>query len=233
MGKVAQANPGAKPEILAHAVNKFLPLMNQQAQMEWKQVQMAIMAERANQGADRIELQRGAEQRRQEQGDQRIDLQTQREARLAAGAQVRQDQGYQRLDMAKQELERKITQGGDRNALAQWRAVVDAQHKRAQEIIQSSNFGNTMDARGKKELLDEQRKFYDAEIEKMRAATGRTTPEGNKPLAGGGKVVGQAPAGKPIPFDVRQEYDAALSAGKPKDALIKRLQDEGYKTEGL
>lgn len=203
MGKVAQANPNAPPQVLAAAVNKFLPLMNQQAQMEWKNVQMAIMAERQNtnqqradtqqdQGGQRLQLQQGAEERRTQQGDRRLDqgdtrLQqgADKEKRLAAAATVRQDQAYQRLDIQRQNLERQVTQGGDRQALAQWRAVLDAQHKRAQEIIQSNSFGNTMDAKDKKNLLADQDQNYRAAIEEMRNRTGRSTPEGNKPAPGG------------------------------------------------
>ena len=214
MGKVAQANPNAPPQVLAAAVNKFLPLMNQQAQMEWKNVSLALAAQRANtgqesadtrrdQGNQRIDIQKGAEERRTEQGDRRLDqgdtrndMAADREKRLAAASTVRQDQGYQRLDMQRQDLERKVIQGNDRQALSQWRAVLDAQHKRAQEIIQSSNFGNTMDAKDKKNLLADQDQAYRAAIEEMRNKTGRSTPEGNKPAAGG-KVESRAPQGNP------------------------------------
>ena len=39
---VQQANPNIPPDVLAEAVNQFLPLMNQQSQMEWKQVLLQI-----------------------------------------------------------------------------------------------------------------------------------------------------------------------------------------------
>ncbi len=38
---------------------------------------------------------------------------------------------------------------------------------------------------------------------------------------------------KPIPPEVRAQYDAAIQQGKPKDALIKRLQESGYDVGGL
>ena len=45
--KVAQANPGASPQVIAHAVSGFLPLMTQQAQQDWKQVQMQVLQDNA------------------------------------------------------------------------------------------------------------------------------------------------------------------------------------------
>lgn len=38
---------------------------------------------------------------------------------------------------------------------------------------------------------------------------------------------------KPLGDDIKQQYDAAIAAGKPKDELIKRLQQNGYDTTGL
>lgn len=39
---IARENPGADPQAIAGAVEKFVPLMNSQSQMEWKQLQMAF-----------------------------------------------------------------------------------------------------------------------------------------------------------------------------------------------
>ena len=38
---------------------------------------------------------------------------------------------------------------------------------------------------------------------------------------------------KPPPADVLLQFNDALKAGKPREALIKRLQEQGYSTEGL
>jgi hypothetical protein len=58
--KVQQANPGAPPNVLAAAVDRFLPLMNQQSQMEWKQQSMLLQQERLGAMSDRL----GMEQER-------------------------------------------------------------------------------------------------------------------------------------------------------------------------
>lgn len=216
--KVAQANLGAPPQVIAAAVTKFLPLMNQQAQMEWKNVMMAqqvartgIQQQRADtaadqgdrrldnaeaegarrkeqgdrrlgQGDERIEVSKEEAARRKAQGDRRGDQadtrigqrdtqlarEGEREKRLTASAAIRQDQGYQRLEQQKKAFEQRVVQGNDRQALTQWRAILDAQHKLAQEKIQASNFGNTMDAKDKKALLAEQDAFYRSEIARMK-----------------------------------------------------------------
>jgi hypothetical protein len=60
MQKVQQANPGAPPNVLAAAVDRFLPLMNQQSQMEWKQYSMMLQQGRLDLQQDRL----GMEQER-------------------------------------------------------------------------------------------------------------------------------------------------------------------------
>lgn len=172
--QVVKANPGIKdPRVIAAAVDRFLPIMNQQSQMQWRQIGLQLRAEqvgqgeqRLQQGQERIETQREQGQQRLEQGQQRLDISKQREERLSSSAQIRQDQAWQRLELSKQQLQRQITQGGQRNLVGQWRAVVDAQHKRAQEIIQSVQAGVPADER--KKLIDEENKFYEQQIKNMR-----------------------------------------------------------------
>ena len=99
----------------------------------------------------------------------RLDLAERREGRLTAQSQVRQDQQWQRLDMQKQDLERKIHEGGERTGLAQWRAIVDAQDKRAREVIAATSATNNMKPAERKKLLDEQDQFYREEIDRMKS----------------------------------------------------------------
>ncbi len=99
--KVSQANPGANPRVIAAAVDKFMPIMNQQAQQQWQLMRAQIMQQesgrRQQQGDDRIaiqddrlDLQKGAEGRRTEQGNRRLNqgdtrLQGQADERGARG----------------------------------------------------------------------------------------------------------------------------------------------------
>lgn len=115
---------------------------------------------------DAEEIGRNGRMQAKEAGTQgRFDA---REARLAASTAVRQDQGWQRLEQQRQDIERKVQQGGDRTALSQWRTIVDAQHKRATEIIQSNSVMSGMKEEDKKAMLAEQRAVYEESISAMR-----------------------------------------------------------------
>lgn len=207
MGAIAKANPGAPPAVIAAAMNKALPLLNAQAQMDWKQAMMADRSARTDiaggrldlageeaarkteqgnkrleQGQTRLQQQQGEfasrDQRRQEQtrqGDVRLEQQAGREARLAAQAQVRQDQRWQQLEQQKAALAERIRSSGDRSQISQWRAIVDAQHKRAMEIIQSSNINANLPEADKKALIKEQNDFYESQIKQMREQSGNST----------------------------------------------------------
>lgn len=248
MAAITQANPGGRPEVIARALTKAIPLMNAQAQMDWKQMMMAdrtqrtgIAADRADiaadesarkreqggqrleQGQQRIDQQAGElasrAQRRQDQtaqGAQRIDLATQREARQAAQAQIRQDQRWQQLEVQKQQAEQRIQQAGDRGAISQWRAIVDAQHKRAMEIIQSSNINANLSAPDKKALLDEQNQFYADQIKQMRDRSGNST--GRPAVAEQGGKPGQAKTEERVPAAGGPAPGAPVKVTTPQEA---------------
>ncbi len=250
MEAIAKANPGAKPAVLAAAVTKALPLLNAQAQMDWKQMSLAmaggrlenardgtaIRADEADrkreQGNTRLEQgqtrldQTGGEyasrdQRRQDQtrqGDVKNELADTREARLAVASQVRQDQGWQKLEQQKAALEQRITQAGDRKAIGEWRAIVDAQHKRAMEIIQSNSINSGFTPADKKALIQEQNQFYENQIKQMRGGQGSTTPTNNQPPAapGGGKVENRMPQGGAVPGSAPAAAPSRPQAKNPK-----------------
>lgn len=248
--RILATSPGVRnhPEILMAALERAAPLLDRQSKEDLAELRKNMSTQRLESAAaiaqarqESLDSWRGAQG---ERADRKLNQADTREQRLAAAAGIRQDQGWQRLEMQKQDLQRKIEQGGDKQALAQWRAVVDAQHKRATEIIQANSITSNLTKDDKKTLLDEQRSAYEAEIAAMRGKMGSTTPTGGTAPAGAPaepKVQGQVSQGgpaaapsKPIPFEVRQQYDAA--AAKPgfnKDAAIKYLQDQGYKTDGL
>ncbi len=61
---IQRANPGAPPQVIFGAVNKLVPIMNSQSQIQWKQLQSQFAQERIGQGDTRLG-----------QGQQRIDTQ--------------------------------------------------------------------------------------------------------------------------------------------------------------
>lgn len=179
--RILATSPRVKdhPEVLMAALERAAPLLDRQSKEDLAELRKEMSTQRLKQTGElaqaRIDAAKSAEAGKQGRFDAR-------EARLAASTAVRQDQAYERLEMQKQDIERKIQQGGDRTALSQWRAIVDAQHKRATEIIQSNSVMSGFKDEEKKALLAEQRAAYEEQIAAMRgklsqpAAPAASTP---------------------------------------------------------
>lgn len=206
VGRILQTSPGIQqnPQVLLAALERAAPILDRQGKddlAEMKQNFQNKMLDMRKTLADQREeglTQRAADSNQRK--DRNADQRDTREARLAGSTAVRQDQTYQRLDMQRQDLERKINDTGDKQALAQWRAVVDAQHKRATEVIQSNSQISGFTPEDKKALLDEQRQNYEQAIGGMRQRMGGTTPTGGTVPAGAPaqpKVEGRVPQGAP------------------------------------
>jgi hypothetical protein len=92
---VAQANPGAPPEVLAAAVTKAIPLMNSDSQQQWRMVQAQLAEQRIRQGYDRLDETRrsheATEAGRTAGREERQREFTAREARLGRALDFRMD----------------------------------------------------------------------------------------------------------------------------------------------
>lgn len=196
------------PEVMMAALERAAPILDRQSKEDLADLRKTMQEARLKQTGELVQAridaakayhdQTSADKNAAEAGRQgRFDI---AEARRQASNDVRQDQGYQRLELQKQDLERKIQQGGDKQALGQWRAIVDAQHKRATEIIQSGSVTSGLKAPERKALLDGQRADYESEIAAMRGRMGSTTPTGGTAPVGAPaapKIEGQIPQGQP------------------------------------
>lgn len=257
-GSIAQAvkaaNPGIDDVALAHAVDKFVPMMNMQAQAEWRNIRSEVMERIANVRADawrdtantragaqvaaaetRADVSRDSLEERRRQFDQR-------EGRLADALQFRKDSTWLRLDQQKQALEQRVRQGDRKQALSEWRGIVDAQHKRAMEIIQTQNINNAATPDAKKQQIKEQNDWYNAEIERMR---GLSTQRGNLtdgPPPTGMEVVdapvappaARAPAApaRPAPVEAAPPATAAPAPVLPPPEAIQALKEGVVTTFG-
>jgi hypothetical protein len=101
--------------------------------------------------------------------------------RLDRQSALRDDQKHQILDAQRQRLENQIATNKDRNLLAQWRLLLDAQHKRATEIIGSSYMNNDAD---RKKLVAEEDQFYNSKIEEMNSMMAGKSAPGGAPKPG-------------------------------------------------
>lgn len=206
--KVVQANPGAKPAVIAAAVDRFLPLMNQMSQQQWREMSMQIRQGQLDQGQQRIgqgeeRIQQGQERIRQGEeklGERQREFDT-REKRLEASSKVRQDQGYQRLKMQADTLQQRIIESKNKSLLGQWRTAADAAHKRAIEVIQATAAG--MKPEDIKALKKEEDDNFKQQLEAVREAVGASTPTGGTATEGGDKTQGQVPKGNPTPTSMK------------------------------
>jgi hypothetical protein len=226
-------NPGVNDLALAHAVDKFVPMMAAQSQAEWRNLRTEMMGQIAdvksqawrdtaatradaardvagtragasNYSADARERSQSAaetgrqgrfdtsEDRRRDAMDQRDQQFQQREQRLQDSLKLRTDSTWARLDQQKQQFEQRIAQGDRRQAVTEWRATVDAQHKYAMEKILSAR---DMKPAERQQMIADQNGWYTGQIERMKNLTSQ---QGNM-TDGGSKVISQtvenAPAG--------------------------------------
>lgn len=187
---ILAANPGIQnhPGAFIHALDGAKQYLDRQSQEDLAELRKEMSTQRLKQTGElaqaRIDASKAAEAGKQGRFDAR-------EARLAASTAVRQDQSWQRLEQQRLEAERKAQQSGDKTALSQWRAIVDAQHKRATEIIQSNSQMSALGDDEKKALLSEQRAAYDGQIAAMRGKLSQ--PAGAPPPASAGAPAATAP----------------------------------------
>lgn len=108
---VVKANPGAPPSVIAAAVDQFMPIMNAQAQMQWRE-QSLFLREQALQAAqDRFMMQ--DQTRRdiagQQSSDRRYGVDTR--ADTAAAAEAGRDTRSQATNQLRRDLETQREQG--------------------------------------------------------------------------------------------------------------------------
>ena len=118
MGAISKANPGAPPAVIAAAMNKALPLLNAQAQMDWKQMMIADRSRRTDLAGERVDIAAGESGRKKDQGDRRLDQGDQRIGiqQQDVGSKVERrgaqtQQGAERIDIAKGREARLAAQG--------------------------------------------------------------------------------------------------------------------------
>lgn len=249
-------NPGVSDLALAHAVDKFVPMMAAQSQAEWRNLRTEMMgqiadvksqawrdtaATRAQGGVDAAGVRAGAanyatdarervgtaaetgrqgrfdtsEDRRRDAMDQRDQQFQQREQRLQDSLKLRGDSTWARLDQQKQQFEQRIQQGDRRQAVTEWRATVDAQHKYAMEKILSSR---DMKPAERQQMIQDQNGWYTGQIERMQNLTSQ---RGNM-TDGGSKVTGQTVEDAPAP---QTGAPAQAAPGQPLPPAFKTDPD--------
>ena len=121
---------------------------------------------------------------------------------LTARFDWRKNYQQQQLDLAKQRIAASASKEERLREFGRQRLIIDAQHKKAQEQIQSAAAGGMpMDAAERKRLLDEEFAFYNEQIKQLRAATGDSGKGDREPAAPA------APAATEIKLNEQQMKD--------------------------
>lgn len=223
--RIVQTSPDAarNPAVMLAALERAAPILDRQSREDLaelrREYQMQSLEQRgqiarlqvqsANDRAAAAEAGRAARASESEAGRNarsaateagRNDRFTQREARVVAQNEIRNDVAHQRLALQRAALEQRIRDGGDRQALSEWRAVVDAQNRRAREVISSKNSLLTWGKGEREAFLKDQDAAYRAAIEGMKgvgAARSPVTAPAPSPAAPAATTAPAQPAAPP------------------------------------
>lgn len=157
----------------------------------------------------------------------RLDQNDQREARLGEQGKWRADRAYQDLELKKQDLQRKLDAGAfqqgsaeQKAALAQQRAIINAQHEYAYKFIQSNSAMSNMKLADKKTFLDAAAKERDDSIAALRRASlGKPVAPTAPVPAADAPPVSMLKEGQPQAFKNKQTGETqtwTLENGQPK-----------------
>jgi hypothetical protein len=231
---VKQANPDIKPDVMAEAVNQFLPLMSMQSQQEWRMVSLQIREQQLEQRERQVMmLEAGRNQRAELSSETRKDVAhetnvvkadiakenrtqkdkqfQQKEDRLERSLKLREDSTWQRLEQQKQQAQQRVEASQGKQGLAELKAAIDAQDKHVRTRIQAYSSANTMKPDERKKMLDDADKSYNDQMEIMRNQFGGSS---KRP---GGAPSG-APARTPPGSSEKPNPDAVVIVQTPEEA---------------
>lgn len=122
--------------------------------------------------------------------DQRQDQFEQREARLEKSLKLREDSTWARLEQQKTQAIERARQSGDKQALAQARAIIEAQDKHVRTRIQAYSLNNQQSKTERAAMLKEADEDYARSIESLKTAAAPASTSGQKPPQQGDEVDG-------------------------------------------
>lgn len=237
--KVVQANPGAPPEVIAAAVSKAMPLMAQDSQMQWRQIQTLLAQER-------IDTQRmGQEQRGQqfqEREDRLRDQFASREKLSEGRLQLAKDRELRTAQEHEEAARQKATaleQKDRAAAIADWYKKAQALSRLQQQKI---NALTNLTGKDKKDMLQEVEQQKQQIMEDyntmMRGNSAAPSGAGDSfgSRFGASGTTGAAPAAgaKPMtPDDLTRAQQFIQQHPDKKAQFIQELKKQGYDVGGL
>lgn len=168
---VVKASGGkASPAVIAAAVNKFLPLMNAQAQQQWREMSLALREQQLTNLEQYRQTQQSGVQGRFDTREERLNRQFDMNTNLK----------MRRLDQLDQQYKLAL----QRNDLNTAKTIADLAHKQSIEVIQAWGASNNVDQKTIDDMLMANAKEYaqlKAQLEKGQMPTGSpsaATPAG-------------------------------------------------------
>jgi hypothetical protein len=236
---IAKANPGIEPRVLVEALTAALPYLNAEAKQAVaemrQQMQQDVLSLRKDSLDQRESQFNTREERLRDEDKQKQARFDTKEARLEAKQTIQQDQNVQKLALQQKGLEHKIAAGDKTATMKMWRDIADAKRKASLAAASIYSVNNGMDDKQKAKLAKEVNDSAEEEISNMRNMQGSSTPTGGTAPAGGGKTdarAGDQP--KPIPPEIRGQFDALLKTNPELRAkAIEKMKADGYVTDGL
>jgi hypothetical protein len=236
---IAKANPGIEPRVLVEALNAAMPYLNAEAKQAVAEMRQQMQGENLNLRQRGIEdrenqfaTREGRMRDENEAKQKRFDT---KESRLEAKQTIQQDQNVLKLSLQQKGLEHKIASGDKATTMKMWRDMADAKRKAALAAASIYSVNNSLDDKQKAKLLKDVNDSAEEEIANMRNLQGSSTPTGGTAPAGGGKTserVGDQP--KPIPSEIRGQFDALIKDHPELRAkAIEKMKADGYTTDGL
>ncbi len=160
--RVAAANPGAPPHVIAGAIDRFRPWMSDEAKIQWQQAQLTLREAQLQQRENNAQQRFTQNERRIDQGDERL-------AQQGETSRRRLEQGDRRLGIQEEQGNRRLTTG-ETNAETRRRGQENTADYRTQRLGQIER---QIEQRGQQMAAVEQRfqqRMANAKDEKDRAA---------------------------------------------------------------
>jgi len=213
--RVRAANPGAPPHVIAGAVDRFRPWMNDEAKVQWQLAQMELRQqaegrrqeqgdERLAQGGQRLELSQQQAGVRERQGDERLRIQQQgantrerSQQDLGNYRQARLGQLGEQLDLRRQEIQNRSERAlqrvqearSEKDRAAAIREYEQAWREYSSTASRMVTAANIVDQKQRKAVLDQlnaDRESAMARLEPFRTGTAQPYQQTNRiPAAGG------------------------------------------------
>jgi hypothetical protein len=242
---IARANPNATPRDIVAGLNKAMPFLKAEEQLQVAQLRIDMQQQRAEE-TERYHKELEAERRRSaEQRDvslgqrqQEIERREKHEARMAVHQEFNQDQALKNYALKQLQFEERARATGKKEDLEAAKEQAKLGMDMAKLKLQNHNFMYEFKPGEKEALIKDAQSVYDEYVDKLRKMGGGTAP--SSPTSSAAPVTSKPAAGSPqktktMTHSERKWYEEQFKTWSPEQQQRVRdaLKAEGYDTGGL